>query len=215
MLLLLLRIVLWTFAGLPKKWHFNFDLQVLRAGLALRMVVSIPPCRRAHLLPTPFPDPSRCSLHLLLCTQTFPHSCSTPCRCRGNLSVWVPHKACFSVHTSLLDACSDSFPIKRQKYKAFWDWTILWTDGWMVSSRPGGSRVKCSCLSADSVMSTALALKCSVFCIKPNTVMLRGRALLRGGFHPVFRGRYAHVKITRILGGPGWFSFSLCCVLSV
>lgn len=88
----------------------------------------------------------------------------------------TPRAYC-SVHIALPDAYSDIFAKVqgRSAGRAFWDWTTLWAHGWMLSLRPGGSRVKCPHLFADSV--TALPLKWNVFCINPNTVTLRSRAL--------------------------------------
>lgn len=98
----------------------------------------------------------------------------------------------------------------RQKYRAYWDWTTFRAHRWMLSSRPGRSRVKCSHLFAGSV--TALPLKLNVFFINPNTVTLRSRALLRGGFNPIIRRRYGYMWM---LVDPWWLIFFLCHVLSL
>lgn len=79
--------------------------------------------------------------------------------------------------------------------------------GQTLSLRPGGSRVTCSPLFADSVTSAALAPKWNACCVKPRTVMLRSRALWRGSLYTC-ENRWT-------LGDPGRLSSFLCWFLSV
>lgn len=130
-----------------------------------------------------FPAPSLPPrLHLLLCKLTFSYPCLTPCH--------------GSVHTALPEAYSDIFPKVQGRS----------TEPFEIGppfGHTGGCCHQGSHLFADSV--TALPLKWNVFCINSNIVTLRSRALLRGGFNPIIRGRYTWKYVN---SGWSWVTYS-------
>lgn len=131
-----------------------------------------------------FPAPSLPPrLHLLLCKLTFSHPFLTPCH--------------GSVHTALPEAYSDIFPKVQGRS----------TEPFEIGppfGHTGGCCHQGSHLFADSV--TALPLKWNVFCINSNIVTLRSRALLRGGFNPIIRGRYTWKYVN---SGWSWVAYVL------
>lgn len=131
-----------------------------------------------------FPAPSLPPrLHLLLCKLTFSYPCL------------IPVTALFTLF------CLKLILTFFQRSKAEVQ-SLLRLD--QPFGHTGGCCHQGSHLFAGSV--TALPLKWNVFCINSNIVTLRSRALLRGGFNPIIRGRYTWKYVN---SGWSWVAYIL------